>query len=197
MSQPVDSEKRPCTFHPAEETRLRCTECERPICPKCMVMYEVGFKCPSCAKKRPSHMEQVERWHYVVIPCLALLAGFVYGWLHPWLMGLLPRLMGFPVLALILVYALGVGAGRLMQRLIRYKVNRRLALLVALGASVGVMAGTPFLWALGEFISVLLSSQNAEGLGGSVAFYVMGRGIELLGGFFFIRGLCRPFQRPF
>jgi hypothetical protein len=31
------------------ETRLRCAECETPVCPSCFVRTAVGFKCPTCA----------------------------------------------------------------------------------------------------------------------------------------------------
>lgn len=39
-----------CAFHPKVETELRCSECERYICPKDMVPTPVGYKCRECAK---------------------------------------------------------------------------------------------------------------------------------------------------
>ena len=33
-----------------ESTRLRCVECQAPICPKCLVRTEVGMRCEDCAK---------------------------------------------------------------------------------------------------------------------------------------------------
>jgi hypothetical protein len=38
-----------CEAH-GESTRLTCVECDRPICPKCMVRTEVGLKCVSCSQ---------------------------------------------------------------------------------------------------------------------------------------------------
>ena len=38
-----------CLFHPGQETKLRCSKCERPICAKCMVSTPVGSRCPDCA----------------------------------------------------------------------------------------------------------------------------------------------------
>lgn len=35
-----------CYRHPDRETGIRCTRCERPICPDCMVNASVGFHCP-------------------------------------------------------------------------------------------------------------------------------------------------------
>ncbi|MER7916658.1 MULTISPECIES: rhomboid family intramembrane serine protease [unclassified Streptomyces] len=37
-----------CYRHPDRETGVRCTRCERPICPACMVSASVGFQCPEC-----------------------------------------------------------------------------------------------------------------------------------------------------
>lgn len=37
-----------CYRHPSRETYIRCTRCDRPICPECMRDASVGHQCPEC-----------------------------------------------------------------------------------------------------------------------------------------------------
>lgn len=40
-----------CYRHPSRETYIRCSRCERPICPDCMTAVPVGFQCPECISR--------------------------------------------------------------------------------------------------------------------------------------------------
>lgn len=41
-----------CYRHPARETGVACSNCDRPICTDCMTPTPVGMRCPECAKER-------------------------------------------------------------------------------------------------------------------------------------------------
>lgn len=44
--QPVEAPT--CYRHPDQVAHVRCSRCERPICPACMISAPVGFQCPEC-----------------------------------------------------------------------------------------------------------------------------------------------------
>jgi membrane associated rhomboid family serine protease len=45
---PTEAAALVCYRHPDRVTGVRCTRCERPICPACMITASVGFQCPEC-----------------------------------------------------------------------------------------------------------------------------------------------------
>jgi hypothetical protein len=195
QSDVTDSGAARCRQHPQEETRLRCTECEAPVCPKCMIMYEVGFKCPVCARKRTAHVSQVAPWQYGLLGLGALLAGYGYGWLNPFLVAMVPfRPFGVPILAFILAYGLGRGSGELIQKGIRYKLGVAPLSVAGFAAAVGLLCSAPVLAQLMGLLTVFQSIQDPIRSGSESAFYMVGQGLLLLGPCLFVRGLCRAFR---
>lgn len=68
-----------CATHPDVETLLTCGKCGKPICPKCMVMTDVGARCRECAELKRLPTFQVDLRQYIIASVLALVLAFVLG----------------------------------------------------------------------------------------------------------------------
>jgi len=83
-----DIEERRCTYHPNVRTRLRCSKCGTPICPRCAVDTPVGFRCPTCAAVRglPTYQTSVGILAKSVVVGLvvAVAAGVLWGIFPDW-----------------------------------------------------------------------------------------------------------------
>jgi hypothetical protein len=76
-----------CAFHPGVETGVRCTECERPICPKDMVSTPVGYKCRECARPPRAATQFVKPRQWAIGIAAGLAAGVGGGVLLGWVLG--------------------------------------------------------------------------------------------------------------
>lgn len=60
MTEPVAPVPVPpvCPVHPDQQTWIRCTRCDRPICTACMIPAAVGFQCPQCVHEASATVRQ-------------------------------------------------------------------------------------------------------------------------------------------
>lgn len=100
MTQPPDLPAVPppapptCYRHPDRTTYIRCTRCERPICPDCMRSASVGFHCPDCVGEAARTVRQP-----VTVAGGALVAKPYVTW----------TLIGLTVVVFLGQFAAGVG----------------------------------------------------------------------------------------
>lgn len=87
MAAPITESQR-CTFHPEVETRLSCSKCGTPICPRCMVSTPVGYRCPDCAGVRglPTYETSLAVLIKagVIGALIASLVGVLWGYYPQW-----------------------------------------------------------------------------------------------------------------
>lgn len=83
-----DIDEKKCSYHPNVLTRLRCSKCGKPICPRCAVETPVGFRCPDCAAVRGLPTYQTSNVALVksvaVGLLIALVVGVVWGFFPSW-----------------------------------------------------------------------------------------------------------------
>lgn len=183
-----------CTRHPAVETRLTCSRCGTPICPQCMIMTEVGLKCPTCTGKITTHLTQLSPRLLLTGSSLAALFGFAYGHLYPLILGIgLIAIFGVPVLGLILCYLLGGVCGRLLHKAVQHKQGRPLFWAVTLGGLAGFLF-SPVAWVLLDGLNVLLMVPDLLKSGTSSQFILWRLVIHLMAAGLFLRGLQSPIR---
>lgn len=101
-----------CLEHPQVETRLRCSKCGNPICPRCAVQTPVGFRCPQCVRSQQAIFYTATPLDYAI----AGIVGLVISTIAAFILGQ----VGF-----FLVIILGPVAGGAIAEVVRWAIRRR------------------------------------------------------------------------
>ncbi len=151
-----------CAAHPDVETLLTCGKCGKPICPRCMVMTDVGGRCKDCAELKRLPTYNLELRQYVIASVLALVLAFVLGLAWGFLK------FRIPFIGLILGLAVGFATGEVIALSLNRKRGTGLVVIAALSViAANLWANTIFspfspfvawtsIWELGAvFLGVL------------------------------------------
>lgn len=120
-----------CPRDPGVETGLRCSRCETPICPKCMLQTPVGARCRDCARISRSPIYTLSTAHYARAAAASVIGGVVMGLV--WALVLLPFSFGF------LSIFLGAGLGYAFTRILDVATGRKRGPTVVWFASAGIV----------------------------------------------------------
>jgi hypothetical protein len=129
MSVDDPTEETHCARHPKVETQLACGRCGTLICPRCMVMTDVGARCPDCAPMRK--LPQFEIGPIFVLRGLAaaLAAGAAAGLLWG---AVIPEFFGF------FIIFIGIGLGYAIAEPVSWATNHKAGPALQVCAAIGV-----------------------------------------------------------
>ena len=119
-----------CARHPKVETGLACGRCETPICPRCLVMTDVGARCPTCAPARKLPQFEIGPLYVLRGLAAALAAGAALGALWGFLLQ--------DTLGLITIF-LGIGLGYGVAEAVSLATNRKSGQPLQVVAALGVV----------------------------------------------------------
>lgn len=66
-----------CTVHPNRETRLRCNNCNRPMCLDCAVLTPIGYRCRECVRGQQKVFETALWYDYFVAAVISGVLAFL------------------------------------------------------------------------------------------------------------------------
>jgi hypothetical protein len=119
-----------CPRDPSVETALRCSRCETPICPKCLIQTPVGARCRDCARISKSPVYTVNNATMVRAGVAAVVGGIVMGLI--WGLVLLPFSVGF------FSIFVGAGLGYAFTRMMEFATGRKRGPVIVAFAIFGI-----------------------------------------------------------
>ena len=134
-----------CINHPQVETRLRCSKCGNPICPKCAVQTPVGFRCPQCVRSQQAIFYTVTPLDYGISVVVGLVISIIAAFI-------LSRV------GIFLVLILGPVAGGVIAEVVRWAIRRRRGRWIWLVVGSCIVVGA-LVAALFPFLFFLFTSQ--------------------------------------
>lgn len=120
----------PCPRDPGVQTSLRCSRCEKPICPKCMIQTPVGARCRECARIAKSPVYTMSSGVMARAATASVVGGVAMGLI--WGFILLPFSVGF------LSIFVGAGLGYAFTRVMEFATGRKRGPMVVGFAILGI-----------------------------------------------------------
>src|SRR5512142_677060 len=77
----TDAETLYCTYHPNLPTVLRCNRCGQPICYKCAVLTEVGYRCKQCVRNQRAVYYTGHSYDIIIAAAVAFVLSAIAGFI--------------------------------------------------------------------------------------------------------------------
>ena len=128
------SEEKICYYHPDTKTRLGCSSCGRPICPKCVVSAPIGYICPDCAgQNKLQNKINASKKDYFFTFINAFVAATILGYLWNFLKPFGPFIMWASA------YVVGYAVAKIITTLTKFKTTKILNVITALITIVAIV----------------------------------------------------------
>jgi len=142
-----------CENHPHVETTLRCNRCEKPICAKCAVLTETGYRCTECVHSQQKTFDTAKTFDYILAIGIAVILAYIGS--------LISSRIGF--FTIFLAPFAGIVIAEAIRRAIRRRRSKRLfqataaatafggilpimSLLALTGLTIGITGLFYFIW---------------------------------------------------
>lgn len=66
-----------CKNHPSVESTLRCNRCDKPICVKCAVLTETGYRCKECVRMQQKTFDTATSIDYLLAIGIAVILALI------------------------------------------------------------------------------------------------------------------------
>ena len=157
------SQSTECATHPGVSTNLRCSKCEPPVCPQCLVHAAVGIRCGECGKGTvpPTYRVEASSLTIGIVTAVALgLAGGLALGLFVRPFGGLIHLAAFVGLGLVMAEAVSWAAGGKRGRRVQYVAAAGVAVAGLASATISIATGG--IWPLSDIVAVALGAYIAS-----------------------------------
>jgi hypothetical protein len=128
-----------CPRDPGIETALRCSRCETPICPKCLVQTPVGARCRDCARMSKSPVYTVQGAALARAIAAAVIGGVAMGLIWGFAS---QRVIGLAYGIGLATIFLGIGLGYAFSRIMEFATNRKRGPVIVSCAMGGILLAT-------------------------------------------------------
>mgnify|MGYP001159416944 FL=1 len=132
-----------CNKHPKITTKLKCHRCETPICPKCLVQSDVGFKCIDCHKLSLPNINTIS----YPIQSILITTMCIIGALSGIFIKLIQILIILPAIIHIIYWlALGYMLSTISSKIAKGKRSIRLVWITSMGIAFSYITSQWFLF---------------------------------------------------
>ena len=132
-----------CNKHPKITTKLKCHRCEIPICPKCLVQSDVGFKCINCHKLSLPNINTIS----YLTQAILIITMCIIGVLSGILIKLIQILLILPAMIDIFYWViLGYALSIISSKIAKGKRSARLVWITSIGIAISYLTSQWFLF---------------------------------------------------